>query len=65
MKKQIWLLGLALSQMGISFIGILVGGVYIDRYFDTRPVFSAVGLILGSVVAISLLIRVVKMAKSS
>jgi F0F1-type ATP synthase assembly protein I len=44
------LLGLG-SYLAVCIAGGPIVGFYIDRWLDTRPVFTLVGLILGLLVA--------------
>lgn len=37
--------------IGISIVGGIVAGVYLDRWLETKPLFVLVGLLLGLAVA--------------
>jgi len=63
--KQIWILALSVSQMGVAFVVCLVGGVWLDKGFGTKPIFSAIGLLMGFSTVIFLIYRVVKIAQKS
>ena len=50
------------ATIGIEFIGVflvfLLGGVWLDRQFDVRPVFTLVGMVLGFAGAMYRVLRV-------
>jgi len=38
--------------IGVSIVGGIVAGVYLDRWLGTKPLFVLVGLLLGLAVAV-------------
>jgi F0F1-type ATP synthase assembly protein I len=37
--------------IGICIVGGVMGGLWLDNKFDTRPIFVLIGLILGLILA--------------
>lgn len=50
----------AASQMGLLVAAGLLGGLWLDKQFDTTPLFGLVGIIGGFGSGIRLLIRLVR-----
>lgn len=34
-------------QVALTLVGLSVGGIYLDKFLDTRPLFSVIGVLLG------------------
>jgi len=53
-------MALAASQMGLFVAAGLLGGLWIDRKFNTTPLLGILGIIVGFAVGVRLLIRLVR-----
>lgn len=57
-------LALVLGQVGLVTIGIIIaalfGGLFLDKYFDTRPFFTLILMIASMPVTLYVMFRVVQ-----
>ena len=49
--------------MGISVVIGILGGMYLDRKFDTTPIFFWIGFALGIGAAIKTIVNIAKILK--
>lgn len=53
-------LAFAASQLGFMVAAGLLGGLWIDRHYDTTPIFGFVGLVAGFGAGIRILVLLVR-----
>jgi F0F1-type ATP synthase assembly protein I len=56
-------MALGASQLGFLVAGGLLGGLWIDKKFQTTPLFGLIGLVGGFAAGIRLLLRLIREVK--
>jgi ATP synthase protein I len=60
-KNNLWIKFIVIgSELAIMILAGLFIGNKIDLYYDTTPIFTILGVILGSIGGFSLMIRLLK-----
>lgn len=63
LKKQYLGLALAASQLGFLVAAGLLGGLWLDKHWETTPLFGFLGLAAGFGSGIHILIRLVRLGQ--
>ena len=65
-KKNNWLKFIMVgTELAFSILAGIFIGSKIDQYFDKTPLFTIIGVILGSIAGFSLMIKIVKNKKNN
>jgi len=62
-KSRNFAMALGASQMGFMVAGGLLGGLWLDRKWNTMPLFGLLGVIAGFASGILFLVRLVRSVK--